>query len=106
MRRRVFTAITSGNRAIARCDRKTLMRRMDRAVGGCCCDQHPARTIVTMKRVINKASHATVAENVARLIAGVEARGVKLFTTIDHSGEARRDHPRDQPRVSATSVRP
>ena len=46
-------------------------------------------TIVTMKRVINKASHATVTETVARLIAEVEARGMKLFTTIDHSGEAR-----------------
>ena len=44
-------------------------------------------TIVTMKRVINKASHATVAETVARLIAEVEARGMKLFTTIDHSGD-------------------
>ena len=42
-----------------------------------------------MKRVINKASHATVAETVARLIAEVEACGMKLFTTIDHSGEAR-----------------
>jgi uncharacterized protein (DUF302 family) len=42
-----------------------------------------------MKRVINKASHATVAETVARLIAEVEARGMKLFTTIDHSAEAR-----------------
>jgi uncharacterized protein (DUF302 family) len=42
-----------------------------------------------MKPVINKVSHATVAETVARLIAEVEARGLKLFTTIDHSGEAR-----------------
>ena len=42
-----------------------------------------------MKRVINKASHATVAETVAHLIAEVEARGMKLFTTIDHSAEAR-----------------
>ncbi|MFL5863718.1 MAG: DUF302 domain-containing protein [Solirubrobacteraceae bacterium] len=42
-----------------------------------------------MKRVINKASHATVAETVARLIAEVEARGMKLFTTIDHCAEAR-----------------
>jgi uncharacterized protein (DUF302 family) len=41
-------------------------------------------TIVTVERVINKASHATVAETVARLIAEVDARGVKLFTTIDH----------------------
>jgi uncharacterized protein (DUF302 family) len=45
-------------------------------------------TIVTVKRVINKVSHATVAETVARLIAEVEAQGMKLFTTIDHSGEA------------------
>jgi uncharacterized protein (DUF302 family) len=42
-----------------------------------------------MKRVINKVSHATVAETVARLIAEVEGRGMRLFTTIDHSGEAR-----------------
>ena len=44
-------------------------------------------TIVTMERVINKASHATVAEAVARLIAEVEARCMKLFTTIDHGAE-------------------
>jgi uncharacterized protein (DUF302 family) len=30
-----------------------------------------------------------VAETVASLIAELEARGMKLFTTIDHSGEAR-----------------
>ena len=42
-----------------------------------------------MKRVINKAGQATVAYTVARLIAEVEARGMKPFTTIDHSGEAR-----------------
>jgi uncharacterized protein (DUF302 family) len=42
-----------------------------------------------MKRVINKVSHATVDETVARLIAEVDARGMKLFTTVDHSGEAR-----------------
>ena len=46
-------------------------------------------TIVAVERVINKASHATVAEAVARLIAEVEARCMKLFTTIDHSAEAR-----------------
>lgn len=40
-----------------------------------------------MKRVIDKASHATVAATVARLIAEVEARGMKLFATIDHSAE-------------------
>jgi Domain of unknown function DUF302 len=42
-----------------------------------------------MKRVINKVSHATVAETLSRLIAEVDARGMRLFTTIDHSGEAR-----------------
>lgn len=42
-----------------------------------------------MKPVTNKVSHTTVAETVARLIAEVEARGMKVFTTIDHSGEAR-----------------
>ena len=45
-------------------------------------------TIVTVERVINKASHATVAEAVARLIAEVEARCMKLFTTIDHEARA------------------
>jgi uncharacterized protein (DUF302 family) len=42
-----------------------------------------------MKPVVNKVGHATVAETVARIIAELEARGMKLFTTIDHSGEAR-----------------
>jgi uncharacterized protein (DUF302 family) len=46
-------------------------------------------TIVAVERVINKAGHATVAETAARLIAEVEARGTKLFTTIDHSAQAR-----------------
>jgi len=45
-------------------------------------------TIVTMKRVINKVSHATVGETVARLIAKVGA-GLRLSTTIDHSRQAR-----------------
>jgi uncharacterized protein (DUF302 family) len=48
----------------------------------------PAWTIMTMKRVINKVSHAMVAETAPRLIATVEARGMKLFMTSDHSGEA------------------
>ena len=46
-------------------------------------------TIVSMKRVINRASHATVVETVTHLIAEVEARRMKLFTTTDHSAEAR-----------------
>jgi uncharacterized protein (DUF302 family) len=41
-----------------------------------------------MKAVINKVSHATVADTVARLIAEIKARGMTLFATIDHSGEA------------------
>jgi uncharacterized protein (DUF302 family) len=45
-------------------------------------------TIVAVERVINKASHGTVAETVARLIAEVEARCMKLFTTIDHEARA------------------
>jgi uncharacterized protein (DUF302 family) len=40
-----------------------------------------------MKTVINKPTNATVAETVARLIAEVEARGMKLFTTIDHTSQ-------------------
>ena len=42
-----------------------------------------------MKPVVNKVGHATVAETVARIIAELEAGGMKLFTTIDHSAEAR-----------------
>jgi uncharacterized protein (DUF302 family) len=42
-----------------------------------------------MKRMITKVSHTTAAETVARLIAEVETRGMKLLTTIDHSAEAR-----------------
>jgi uncharacterized protein (DUF302 family) len=41
-----------------------------------------------MKPVINKVSRESVADTVARLIGEVEARGMKVFTTIDHSGEA------------------
>lgn len=42
-----------------------------------------------MKPIINKATHETVDETVARLIAEVEARGLEFFTTIDHSAAAR-----------------
>ncbi|MGA8718545.1 MAG: DUF302 domain-containing protein [Solirubrobacteraceae bacterium] len=62
---------------------------MDRAIGWCCCDQRPARDDRDHEARDHKASHGTVAETVARLIAEVEARGMKLFTTIDHSAEAR-----------------
>lgn len=42
-----------------------------------------------MKPVVNKVSHASVEATVARLVAEVEARSMRLFTTIDHSCEAR-----------------
>jgi uncharacterized protein (DUF302 family) len=42
-----------------------------------------------MKPVTNKVTRAYVAETAARLIAEVEARGLRYFTTIDHSAEAR-----------------
>ena len=38
-----------------------------------------------MKPVISKVNHAAVAEAVARLFAGLEARAARLFTTIDRS---------------------
>jgi hypothetical protein len=42
-----------------------------------------------MKPVTNKVTHASVAETAARLIAEVDARGIRQFTTNDHSAEAR-----------------
>jgi uncharacterized protein (DUF302 family) len=41
-----------------------------------------------MKPITNKVSHASVAETVACLIAQVETRALRYFTTIDHSAEA------------------
>jgi uncharacterized protein (DUF302 family) len=40
--------------------------------------------------VITKASPRTVADTVSRLVEMVEAKGVKVFAVIDHSGEAER----------------
>jgi uncharacterized protein (DUF302 family) len=45
--------------------------------------------MVVVKPIINKVTHATVAETMALLLAEIEARGMTLFTTIDHSGEAK-----------------
>jgi uncharacterized protein (DUF302 family) len=45
--------------------------------------------MVVVKPIINKVCHATVAETMARILAEIDARGMTLFTTIDHSGEAR-----------------
>src|SRR6478672_359619 len=42
-----------------------------------------------MSDVITKESRWSVAETVSRLTAELTARGVKLFTIVDHSGEAR-----------------
>src|SRR5271157_4249950 len=38
--------------------------------------------------IVNVASHHSVEQTVARFEAILEARGVKLFALIDHSGEA------------------
>jgi uncharacterized protein (DUF302 family) len=38
--------------------------------------------------VTSKVTHASVAETAARLIAEVDARAMRYFTTIDHSAEA------------------
>lgn len=40
--------------------------------------------------VVTKRSPRSVAETVARLVALVEARGMRVFAVIDHSGEAAR----------------
>ena len=40
--------------------------------------------------IISKDAAGTVAETVARLAGAIEARGMMIFTIIDHSGEAER----------------
>ncbi|HEX3461264.1 MAG TPA: DUF302 domain-containing protein [Acidimicrobiales bacterium] len=40
--------------------------------------------------IITKTAPGTVADTVSRLTALVEARGMQVFTIIDHSGEAER----------------
>lgn len=45
--------------------------------------QHDTRT-----RIVTKPSPGSVPETVARLLAVIDARGMKLFAVIDHSGEA------------------
>jgi uncharacterized protein (DUF302 family) len=44
---------------------------------------------VSAPEVVTKLSPRSVADTVARLAAALDAKGVKLFATIDHSGEAR-----------------
>jgi uncharacterized protein (DUF302 family) len=39
-------------------------------------------------RIITKLSSLSVSETVERLTAAIAAKGMKLFTVIDHSGEA------------------
>jgi uncharacterized protein (DUF302 family) len=48
----------------------------------------PSDSISGEPDVVSKASSGSVADNVARLISLVEARGMKVFVVIDHSGEA------------------
>jgi uncharacterized protein (DUF302 family) len=45
----------------------------------------------TGEGVITKLSPSSVADTVARLSSLVEARGMKLFAVVDHSGEAERN---------------
>jgi uncharacterized protein (DUF302 family) len=40
--------------------------------------------------ILSKAAAGTVSETVARLTGLIEARGMMIFTIIDHSGEAER----------------
>jgi uncharacterized protein (DUF302 family) len=40
--------------------------------------------------ILSKAAAGTVSETVARLTGLIEARGMMIFTVIDHSGEAER----------------
>jgi uncharacterized protein (DUF302 family) len=40
--------------------------------------------------IVSRRSPWAVAETVSRLVSALEANGVKLFATIDHSGEAAR----------------
>jgi uncharacterized protein (DUF302 family) len=44
----------------------------------------------TDEGIITKTAPGTVAATVAALVESVEERGMTLFATIDHSGEARR----------------
>jgi uncharacterized protein (DUF302 family) len=39
--------------------------------------------------IVTKLSRFSVEETVARMVAEIEARGLKLFALVDHSGEAR-----------------
>jgi uncharacterized protein (DUF302 family) len=44
----------------------------------------------TDEGIITKTAPGTVSATVAALVEAVEARGMTLFATVDHSGEARR----------------
>jgi uncharacterized protein (DUF302 family) len=56
-------------------------------------DQRPLDPDVDGERavpdIVTKASPRSVAATVARLVELVEARGMKVFAIVDHSGEAR-----------------
>jgi uncharacterized protein (DUF302 family) len=43
-----------------------------------------------MTQLVTKASPRSVADTVSRLTSIVEAKGLKIFAVIDHSGEAQR----------------
>lgn len=51
-------------------------------------DELKPSTAIDRSRMITKLSALSVAETVSRLRAVVEAKGLKVFAVIDHSGEA------------------
>ncbi len=52
-------------------------------------DQRHATPASAVDQVVTKTSPRSVADTVARLTSLVEAKGMKVFAVIDHSGEAR-----------------
>lgn len=50
-----------------------------------------SNSVPTENDVVSKSSSASVTDTVDRLVELVEARGMKVFVVIDHSGEAERN---------------
>jgi uncharacterized protein (DUF302 family) len=50
---------------------------------------HPLSSRSSPEGVITKESAGSVDATVARLLSAVEGRGLKVFSVVDHSGEAR-----------------
>jgi uncharacterized protein (DUF302 family) len=58
------------------------------AIGTALTDQEKSMTSNTRNGIVTIAAHQTVDRTVAELEKILNAKGVKLFTIIDHSGEA------------------